>query len=193
MATTSAPAPTTAQPRRVTPLAAPAARPSTAPRACRGRRGGSGSRRSARRAPPPPGSRRPGGRARSRSGPCAPCGDGEDDDRQGPEVDAVGAFADPAHRPAADDRAEPRGRVGEGGDGEDRAEPEHGEPAAVEERRELGRCARTSARSRPGRRRRPPSIIHRACGAMRACRRRLGQTIASAAPISSSSARVSVP
>ena len=41
---------------------------------------------------------------------CAvrPVGRGEDDDRDLPEVDAVGALADPAHRPAADDRPEPR-------------------------------------------------------------------------------------
>ncbi len=61
----------------------------------------------------------------------------QDDDREVPEVDAVGALADPAHRPAADDRAEPRGRMGDRGDHEHGREREQQEAAAVEERREL--------------------------------------------------------
>ena len=64
-------------------------------------------------------------------------GVGEDDDRHVPEVDAVGADADPAQRPHAEEDAELAGRVGERHQHHHRAEREQDEAAAVEERRQL--------------------------------------------------------
>ncbi len=64
----------------------------------------------------------------------------EDDDREVPEVDAVRALADPAHRPTADDRPEPRRRVRHRGHRDRGGEREDQEAAPVEERRELVRA-----------------------------------------------------
>ncbi len=57
----------------------------------------------------------------------------QDDDREVPEVDAVGAHPDPAQRPPAEDRAEPGGGVGQRRDDEDARHREQHEAALVEE------------------------------------------------------------
>ncbi len=115
--------------------------------------------------------------------PCASRGRGEDDDRQGPEVDPVGALADPAHRLAADDRAEPGGGMGERGDGEHGGRARAGRSRRGRGRARTRSCCQnispiTSRPDAPRRRRSSSAPGGRSAGR----RRRLGQTIASAAP-----------
>ncbi len=101
----------------------------------------------------------------SRSG-SAPVGDaargGEDDDREVPEVDAVGAHADPAQRLPAEHRAEPAGRVGQRRPAPAPSRSRAGRSRRGRGTRSTGRSARSSARS-PARPATPsPSSVLRA-------------------------------
>ncbi len=131
--------------------------------------------------------------ARQRSVWCARRGRRQHEDRHVPEIDAVGAHADPAQRSDAEHAAQPAGGVHERGEHEDRGERQQHEPAAVEERRVLVCAPDQHGRPRPGRRRRRGRAGAASPRATVAFSRALGQTIASAAPASSSNARVSVP
>ena len=174
-------------------LAAPSARPSPVPRAAAARRGGSGPRRTsttARRSPMIAASWK---KARGEVGPLGPLRRRQDDDREVPQVDAVGALADPAHRPAADDRPSRAAGCVKRGDDQHRGQREEQEPAAVEERRELARAPehqRDHGQAEDADARRSSGGPRRVIVAL-SCR--LGQTIASAAPMRSSCALVSVP
>ena len=66
-------------------------------------------------------------------------GVGEDDDRRVPQVDPVGAHADPAQRAHAQQQPQPAGRVGRRHQDQDHGEREQHEPAAVEEGVEFAR------------------------------------------------------
>ena len=68
------------------------------------------------------------------------------DHREVPEVDAVGANADPAQRPPAEGAAEPGGRVREGGDDHRGRDREQHRPRRIEEGRVRSSCARRAAR-----------------------------------------------
>ena len=159
----------------------------------RARRGGSAPRQSATTARPATTLAATCAAARGGSDPVAARRGGQDDDRLVPEVDAVGAHAQPAQ--GAQPSTAPSRLAGwaAGRHDQRRGQRQQHHPAAVQERRVLAGAPDEHDDRRPAPTMPRPSMIRRAPELTRPVSERLGQTIASAAPMSRPNARVSVP